>query len=118
MKELRCGDTLLSLNIGNFHRRGTEQVLTPVVVRKIGRKYFEASPEGFNRVTTKYRLEDWVQVTEYSPTSKLYASRQDWENEKEHRELWDAIRLAFNGGGKPSLPLEKLRQIQSIILAK
>ena len=112
MRKPEVGETLFSLNIGNA-ARNREQVLTPVVVAKVGRKYFTVG-EGFKEA--KYRLSDWRQVTDYSPDSCLYESEQEWEDETLSRVLAGAIGEAFKYGRNiRALPLESLRQIYSIV---
>lgn len=112
------GQTLFSLNIGNAARRGCEQVLTPVVVFSVGRKYFTACKPGneqYAHLQTKYHLDSWDEVTHYSPNSHLYAAAQDWHDEKEATELHDRIRKAFNTWNRVKLPLASLRQIASFL---
>ena len=112
MRKPEVGETLLSLNILNT-ARNSEQVLTPVVVTKVGRKYFTAG-EGLKEA--KYRLSDWRQVTDYSPDSCLYESEQEFEDEKEYRVLAGALREAFKYGRRTQwLSLEALRKIHAIV---
>ncbi len=52
------GQVLYSLNVGNA-ARGRERVLTPVVVIKVGRKYFTCRPEGKDSwADVQYHLSD------------------------------------------------------------
>ena len=112
MRKPEVGETLFSLNIGNAART-REQVLTPVVVAKVGRKYFTVG-EGWKE--TKYRLSDWRQVTDYSPDSCLYESEQEFEDEKECRVLAGAISEAFKYGRRTQgLSLAALRKIHAIV---
>lgn len=80
------GETLYSLNVGDA-ARNREQVLTPVVVRKVGRKYFEASPAEQPHLITQYRLSDWGEHSDYSARSRLYRTPKEWEDEKESAEM-------------------------------
>ena len=112
MRKPEVGETLFSLNIGNA-ARNREQVLTPVVVAKVGRKYFTAG-EGLNEA--KYRLSDWRQVTDYSPNSFLYESEREFEDEKECSDLAGAISEAFKYGRRTQgLSLAALRKIHAIV---
>lgn len=58
------GETLFSLNVGNDARHGVPQILTPMVVKSVGKKYFKLSrPE--SNWTVEFYLEDWSQKTEF-----------------------------------------------------
>ena len=111
------GQKLFSLNVGNACRRGTEQKLTPVVVKKSGSKYFVAGPgEGPNWGDTQYKIEDWCEKTDYCANSKLYESEQEWLDGKEAAGILDIIRDAFeHGGAGRKLSLETLRTIRGLI---
>ncbi len=115
MKIPTVGQTVFSLNVGNAARH-QPQVLTPVAVTKVGRKYFTAG-EGWR--ATKYHLETWIGVTEYGPTSKAYDSEQAWLDEKERIQLGSFLRETFSGYGQPPsyLTLQDLREIRGIISA-
>jgi hypothetical protein len=108
------GQTLYSLNVGNAARR-VPQTLTPVIVTKVGRKYFTTG-EGWQ--ATQYHIGDWREKTDFSPNSHLYASEQEYADEKESDELCRRIGKAFEyGRNAKALPLEALRRIEGIILA-
>ena len=110
------GETLYDLNVGNAARRGRAQILTPVVVKTVGRKYFTCAPaEGQYRPETTYALEDWKQKTEYCRDHQLYETAQEWEDEKEAGEIHAKLRAEFNHYGKCSVPLETLRAIKSLL---
>ena len=112
MRKPEVGETLFSLNIGSA-ARNRAQVLTPVVVAKVGRKYFTVVA-GLKEA--KYRLSDWGQVTDYSPDSCLYESEQEFEDEKEYRVLARAISEAFKYGRRTQgLSLAALRKIHAIV---
>lgn len=106
----KVGQTLYSLNVGNS-ARNCEQVLTPVIVTKVGRKYFTAG-EGWRE--TQYHLDTWQEKSEYSAKSCLYKTPQDWEDSKEHSILAMKMRKAFDYGGS-RLSLDSLRKISEII---
>lgn len=110
------GETLYSLNIGNAAWGKTPQVLTPVTVTKVGRKYFKCKPEGKYWSEVEYHLEDWSEHSNYSPNSKLYETQQEWEDEKESNFLSQEISKNFSYiGVARKIPLEKLRAIKAIL---
>jgi len=108
------GQTLYSLNVCNA-ARNCEQVLTPMIVTKVGRKYFTAQPDGKSYGARDYHLGSWRQKTEYSPDSELYADPEEWENEKAAFEISKRIRREFNHFSKPSQTLDQLRRIAAIL---
>lgn len=106
------GQVLYSLNVGNAARY-VPQALTPVVVTKIGRKYFTAG-EGYR--AKQYHVDTWRQKTEYSVDSVLYESEQAYADEKEGREICGRLGLAFEYGQNINrLSLDTLRQIDRLI---
>ena len=110
------GERLFVLNVGNA-ARNTPQTLTPVIVSKVGRKYFTVENEGDGwKHPTEFYIVDWQQVTEYSVDSVLYETEQELADERESRELSGTIRSAFENSRKPSaFPLETLRKIHALI---
>jgi len=108
------GQKLYSLNIGNA-ARNREQILTPVIVRKVGRKYFSASSEASPTLITEYTLEAWEEKTEYCRNSRLFENPQEWLDEKEATDITAAIRKAFDVYNRPAFDLETLRKIAAII---
>ena len=112
MKTPKVGQTVYSLNVGNAARHN-EQVLTPVVVTKVGRKYFTVG-EGWR--ATQFHISDWSEKTEYSPCAALYESEQEWLDEKESGDLCREIARAFEyGKNSRDLPLSSLREIGKIL---
>ena len=110
------GETLFDLNVGNDARRGTPQVLTPVIVARVGRKYFAcARKDSAYGLETEYHIEDWRQRTDYCANHHLYESNQEWEDQKEEAELNDYIRNAFTHYNNRVIPLEGLRSIKAIL---
>ena len=108
------GQKLLSLNVGNA-ARNTEQKLTPVIVTKVGRKYFTAQREGWN-FGTVYHLEDWTEKTEYSSNSCLYETEQEWIDDKKTSSHLKTLRNFFDYSGKANkLSLSDLEKIIKII---
>jgi hypothetical protein len=108
------GQTLYSLNVCNA-ARNREQVLAPVIVTKVGRKYFTAQPEGKSYGARDYHLGSWRQKTEYSPDSELYADPKEWEDEKTAYDITGRIRQEFSHYSKPSQTLDQLRRIAAIL---
>lgn len=110
----QVGQTLYSLNVGNS-ARNVQQILTPVIVRKVGRKYFECSKKLDDYFVTQYHLDTWREKTEYTPDSELYENPQDWEDQNAAVKIAAEIRDHFSRHYRPVLPLDKLRQIRDII---
>ena len=110
----QVGQTLYSLNVGNM-ARGVEQVLTPTIVRKVGRKYFDCSSEQSSRYVKRYHLDSWKEKTEFSVDSVLYADPQEWYDEKESVEITRMIRKTFDSWTGTAVPLTKLHQIRDIL---
>src|ERR1017187_3968452 len=88
------GQTLYSLNVGNA-ARNRPQALTTVVVTSVGRKFFTTQVEGRKYSETKYRLDNWSEVTHYIPDTHLYLCEQDWIDEKERGALMSFCEEAF-----------------------
>ena len=113
-EKITVGRVLYSLNVGNA-ARNREQELTPVTVTKIGRKYFTAKREGFS-FETQYHLDDWREKSEYLENSRLYASAQEWEDEKESKEICQRLGKLFQYGGNQELcSLEDLRKVAKLL---
>ena len=108
----KVGQTLYSLNIGNAARH-KKQELTPVVVTKVGRKYFTA---GEGRRVTQYHLDSWREKSEYTPDSRLFVSRQAWEDEKEINRIGRKIYKSFPfGENRHKISLKNLRIIEQFL---
>lgn len=108
------GQTLYSLDLMNNRRRTEANVLTPVEVSSVGRKYFGVKKAGFP-FETKHHLDTWVEVSRYSPNAALYASEQEWADEKEADALVTMLYGCFSNYSARKLPLETLRQIRDLI---
>ena len=109
---LRIGQTLYRLKVNNAARGGGVQQLTPVVVKSIGKKYFVCGVLESEFWNVQYRLEDWSENTTYAPDSKLYASPQEWEDEKESYQLWMELKRLFQYNN--AFSLDTLRQIKEL----
>ncbi len=93
-------------------------ILTPVVVTKVGRKYFSVAPTAErSHLEVEFRLEGWRQHTEYSPRYFLYETEQEYLDKKERDEHLEAFRKVFCnlGGTARSLSLPTLRKIAEAI---
>ncbi|HAR38597.1 MAG TPA: hypothetical protein DCS09_08540 [Porphyromonadaceae bacterium] len=112
------GQTLYSLNVGNA-ARNTTQELTEVVVTKVGRKFFYCAKEEWKESDdcwTKYDLDTWRQVTNYSATSSLYKTVGEYADEKECTILSAIISDAFRyGRNVKNISLPVLRDIAAMI---
>lgn len=110
------GEKLFTLNVGNAARH-RPQVLTPVVVAKVGRKYFTVqTEEGAYRLETVFAIDDWREKTECTPNAHLYSSEREWADEKEEIETCNAIADAFRyGHNTRRVGLDGLRTILGII---
>lgn len=116
IKKPAVGQILYSLNIGNAARH-CEQILTPVTVTKVGRKYFTCIKNGFS-FGIDYHLDTWREKTGYSASSILYESEQSWIDEKDARVICKFIAQSFEYGlNKLSLSLPTLRGIERMIKA-
>lgn len=112
----KVGQKLFSLNIGNASRR-SPQVLTPVIVKSVGRKFFVAGVEGCaDHSNETYHLDTWHEKTNSTADSCLYETEKEWADEKEAAELCAEIGKAFEyGSNRKNLSLEKLRSIKAIL---
>ena len=110
-------ETLYSLNVGNAARR-VEQVLTEVVVVKVGRKYFTTSPKDSVRAWQEeiYHIDTWREKTDYSANSRLYESEQEYRDEQESSMLCNSIGKAFEyRRNSLGVSLDGLRKISEIL---
>jgi len=116
MEKPKVGDKLYSLNIGNA-ARNSEQKLTPFIVKKVGRKYFTAGPEGERDwMDNQYYLDDWRQKSDYTASSRLYKTKQAWEDEKEISNICQKLKYCFEyGNNRNNLSLSDLKKIESIV---
>ena len=118
MSKPKVGQTLYSLNINNAAIR-VEQVLTEVVVTKVGRKYFTCNkPGGRDWTAVQYHLEDWTEKTDYCRDTALYTTVQEREDEAEASKLCRQIWKNFEyGTNRSNLLLGDLREICAMLEA-
>lgn len=106
------GQTVYSLNVGNA-ARNCEQKLTPIVVTKVGRKYFTCG-EGWQ--ATRYYIEDWCEKTNYSANTSLYESPKEWEDEKLRAELFIKVKSELGAYGcNRNITLKQIQGIAKIL---
>jgi len=111
----KVGQTLYRLNVGN-NARHCPQVLTPVVVSKVGRLYFTVKRDRPYAMETKHHIVGWYEKTDGSANTKLYESEQAWADEKEAVLICGDIKSAFEyGQNRANLPIDALRAIEKII---
>ena len=106
------GETLYSLNVGNSAGHCL-QVLKPVEVVKVGRKYFSTKLPGYSWII-EYHVDTWAEKTNYAPNRKLYESEQEWLDESEAYSLLESIKAHF-AYGNPKHSLEILREVARLI---
>jgi len=115
MRKPVVGEQLFALEIGNRVKR-TEQKLSPIIVKKVGHKYFVCGEKDSNWRDTQFHLDTWAQKTEYSANISLYESEQAWEDEKEIAEncriIWNAFEYGHN---RNRVSLENLRKVIALI---
>lgn len=113
----KVGQKLYSLNVGNAVSKWCPQELTEVEVKKVGTKYFYCGKPGFDGGReTQYYLDIWKEKGAYSPTSRLYETAKEWEEEVEARTISRVITDAFKyGRNRRGLSIEKLRRIADIL---
>ena len=104
--KLHVGSRLFRLNVGN-NARHVPQVLTPVVVTKVGRKYFTVAREGNDQpwpFESKHLSECWTEETGgYTPNYALYESEQEWADQEEQICLRARIESELRGNKQYSL---------------
>ena len=111
------GQTLYSLNVGNAARH-SEQKLTECTVVSVGPKYFQCQFESW-RHPIKFHVDTWHEKTEYSSNYCLYASPQEWEDEKREQGICNFIHRAFEyGKNVHHLRLDDLVIIEAILTAQ
>lgn len=116
--QLALGQTLYRLNVGN-NARACSQRLTPVIVTKIGRKYFTVkNRDGGYAFEVEFLLDDWRERTEYTENHALYSSPQAWEDEKEVVSLCADFSKAFqHGSNRRNLTIDALRAVRAIVFS-
>lgn len=113
--KVTVGQKLFSLNIGNAARH-RKQVLTPVVVTKVGLKYFTVAEDDKWRLESQYHIDTWREKTEYTEHSKLYESEQSYKDEVERGSICLRLWKCFEyGRNQMNLSNETLRKIDALV---
>ncbi|MGG1664473.1 hypothetical protein [Brevibacillus sp. NRS-1366] len=108
MNKLEVGMKVYLKPDGNMARH-TEDI-KEMLIKKIGRKYFEVWDGSNERWVIKFDLKEYNEVTDYAADWKLYFNKQDILDEAETQKLkWD-IEKKIN-----TLTLEQLKKISTII---
>ena len=111
-KKPTIGQTLYSLNVGNA-ARNTPQILTPLKVTKVGRKYFTLRGDWRE---TQFHLDNWREKSNYMPTQQIYETEQSCKDEIEEKEISNRIYKAFEyGHNTQEVPLPALREIERLL---
>ncbi len=63
----------------------------------------------------EYHIENWRERTEYSPGTRLYASEQEYADEKEMAVIWIQLRDVFSTHTPSGVDLPRLRKIIAIV---
>lgn len=113
------GQIIYSLNTGNA-ARNREQVLTPVKVVKVGRKYFTTQrlddTSGWS--ATEYYLEDWSEKSDFMANSCLYASEESLVTERQQRELVKKIEDLVNRRMLHKTSVDDLQTVLSLLTSE
>jgi hypothetical protein len=111
------GQLVFSLNVGNA-ARNREKKLTRKIVVSVGRKYFTARCEDDTSGWTdcRFEIETWSEKTNYSADEILYASEQEWNDEKESESILRIVCESFKHGmNTKKVSLDNLRKIAYLI---
>ena len=114
------GQTLYLLKL-DYNARDREQPLTPVIVDKVGTKYFTCHKSGemHGGYGTRFRIDTWVEDSDYPSRLKLYPNEQAWSDDKETNEILRFLRETFSRGfSLNKLDLQDLRHIRDTIISK
>lgn len=117
MRKPKMGELFWRLNTGNA-ARNREQRLEAVRVTHVGRKWFTVAPDDCPHRSDRFTIADRMQDSgdfSATATAALYASPQQWEDEKEFDRLWLCMASMFTTCKRNShLDLDALRQIAKI----
>lgn len=111
--KVKVGQLLYRLNIGNKARSSPPR-LTPVIVTKVGSKYFTAKTE--NDFESQYHIGSWSEKSNYSAGYVLYESEQAYEDEKEAKKICEILYKDFEyGHNRRNVNIETLRKIVAMM---
>lgn len=108
----KVGQQLFVISIGRYN--STEYFAD---VTKVGRKYFTVNrnKEHTNYNETIFCIDDWREKTGYGASLFIYNSKQEWEDEKEHKEIESKIHDISRYRGLDSISLNDLRQVSELL---
>jgi hypothetical protein len=110
--KIEIGQTVYLKPLNNAARRSSEIIES--VVTKVGKKYFNVSPEYLRRFSLDTMLQDCGNWTaEY----KAYLSKQEILDEREKYELYDYLRKTYFDmySSRKNIRLESLRAIRDLL---
>lgn len=108
------GETLYASYRGYYSKNSSQLNLIPVIVTKVGKKYFYCSENGTRPV--KYNINTWTEESAFAQTIALYENPKEWDDQKE----WDRIKskISYTFGtyrNCEEVSLESLKKIEEII---
>lgn len=114
VNKTNVGDKIWLKPDGNQARRSKE--IREYEIKKVGRKYYEVWDGEFDGSTIKFTIEGNSQVTEYTADWEVYFSKQEILDEEEYKTLHNNIKRKVDIYGRPTLTLDQLRRINTIII--
>lgn len=118
MKDVKVGDTVYLLPVGNADRYTkhlpAEEKLQEATVTKVGRKYFYLDKHPLDKFGNRYDEDHrgyYQDVSEYSANYEVYLSKQALVDKHERERLAKSIGNVIYLG----LSLDQLRRISEII---
>ena len=85
-----------------------------VIVKKVGRKYFQL--HGYSR--NKYSIETLSEVNDINYKGQCYVNLQEILDLKEHSNLLKKVKNSFVGYNKIDISLSQLREINNILFSE
>ena len=114
--KITVGQLVFSLNIGNA-ARNREQKLTPMVITKVGRKYFSAryldDSSGWSEI--QYYVDSGIEKTNFSANSCIYLSEKEYDDEVMANNLYLNIKNSFSSFRNKKFTLSQLSRINDIL---
>jgi hypothetical protein len=115
MEKLEVGKKVLLKAIGNNARRYSDgEHVEEWEIKKIGNKYYDVWRDNIERTTTKIKIEDNIEKSNFAGW-KAYFSYQEIEEEKEGKLIIKELGNLFSSYGSINLSLDQLRKIKEII---
>jgi hypothetical protein len=110
--KLTVGQTVCVKCIG-YNRRGKND-LEDAVITKVGKKYFEL----YGWVGVRFFIDTLIQDGKgYSPSFRVYLTKQEILDEQEKSELYNAIKRQFfdTFSNKQKISLQQLRDVVKLL---